>query len=243
MIEIGRVESIFRYPVKSMAGEQLDSASVGWHGIDGDRRLALRRIGDQSGFPWLTATKLRDLVLFTPVRHEDGGENNLPTHVRTPQGNEMTIFGDELAAEIERRHGAPVQMMHFRNGFFDDATISVIAADTVTEIGCMTETSPDARRFRPNILVSLLDANPFGEDNWLGGMLVFGDREEGPRIGVTSLDARCSMVNLDPDSAHSSPEILKSIVGRNQNNAGIYGTVIRTGRLSRGQAVFFTRNS
>ncbi|MGH9423398.1 MAG: MOSC N-terminal beta barrel domain-containing protein, partial [Thermoanaerobaculia bacterium] len=40
---IGEIEAIFRYPVKSMAGEQVDAANLGWHGLDGDRRLGLRR--------------------------------------------------------------------------------------------------------------------------------------------------------------------------------------------------------
>ena len=50
LIEIGHVEAIFRYPVKSMGGERLEVAELGWHGLDGDRRLALRRIDDRSGF-------------------------------------------------------------------------------------------------------------------------------------------------------------------------------------------------
>src|SRR2546423_8308776 len=155
-IEIGQVEAIFRYPVKSMAGERVEVANLGWHGIDGDRRLALQRTQERSGFPWLTASKLPDLLLFTPVRHEDGAEKNfptgdLPTHVRTPEGKEMAVFGEELAAEIERRHGAPVQMMHLRAGIFDEASVSVIAADTVREIGALAGSDPDVRRFRPNI--------------------------------------------------------------------------------------------
>ena len=67
-IEIGHVEAIFRYPVKSMAGERLDSAQLGWHGLEGDRRLALRRIDDRSDFPWLQANKLPELLLFAPRR-------------------------------------------------------------------------------------------------------------------------------------------------------------------------------
>ncbi len=43
-IEIGQVEAIFRYPVKSMRGEPLEAANLGWHGLEGDRRLAFRRI-------------------------------------------------------------------------------------------------------------------------------------------------------------------------------------------------------
>ena len=92
-IEIGQVEAIFRYPVKSMAGERVEVADPGWHGIDGDRRLALRRTQERSGFPWLSASKLPELLLFTPVRHEDGVEGDLPTHVRTPEGKEMAKTG------------------------------------------------------------------------------------------------------------------------------------------------------
>lgn len=236
-IEIGQVEAIFRYPVKSMAGERMEVADMGWHGIDGDRRLALRRTQERSGFPWLSASKLPDLLRFTPLRHEDGVPGDLPTHVRTPEGNELAVFGEELAAEIERRHGAPVQMTHLRGGIFDDASVSVIAADTVREIGRLAGRGLDVRRFRPNIVVRLLRPNPFQEDEWLGGVLSFGKPGEGPRVSVTARDVRCSMVNFDPDSARPAPEVLESIVRTNQNNAGIYGTVIRTGRLAVGQAV------
>jgi uncharacterized protein YcbX len=236
-IEIGQVEAIFRYPVKSMAGERVEVAHLGWHGIEGDRRLALRRTQERSGFPWLTASKLPDLLRFTPLRHEDGVPEHLPTHVRTPEGKELAVFGEELAAEIERRHGAPVQMMHLRDGIFDEASVSVIAADTVRKIGSLAGRGPDVRRFRPNIVVRLLRPNPFQEDEWLGGVLLFGEPGEGPRIGVTMRDARCSMVNFDPDSGRSAPEVLQAIVRTNQNNAGIYGTVIRTGRLATGQTI------
>lgn len=238
-VDIGHVEAIFRYPVKSMAGERVEVANMGWHGIEGDRRLALRRTQEQSGFPWLTASNLPDLLLFTPLRHDDGVQGNLPTHVRTPEGKEMAVLGDELAAEIERRHRAPVQMMHLRDGIFDEASVSVIATDTVREIGRMAGRSPDVRRFRPNIVVRPLRSKPFQEDGWLGGALLFGEPGEGPRVSVTMLDARCSMVNFDPDSGRSAPEVLKSIVRTNQNNAGIYCTVIRTGRLVTGQTVRF----
>src|SRR3984893_7869350 len=72
LIEIGHVEAIFRYPVKSMGGERLEEANLGWYGLDGDRRLAFRRMGNRSGMPWLTASKLPDLLLFAPHRREDG---------------------------------------------------------------------------------------------------------------------------------------------------------------------------
>src|SRR4051812_2710794 len=106
---IGHVEAIFRYPVKSMRGESLQTANLGWHGLDGDRRLAFRRLDlpDNHGFPWLSAGKLPDLLLYAP-------QGDPPTHVRTPDGRELPVFSEDLAADISRRHGSPVQMMQLR---------------------------------------------------------------------------------------------------------------------------------
>jgi uncharacterized protein len=237
-IEIGQVEAIFRYPVKSMAGEQLQAADVSWHGLNGDRRLALRRLEDRGGFPWLSASKLPDLLLFTPFRREDdGAEEELPTHVRTPDGREIGVFEEELAAEVERRHRAPVQMMTMKHGIFDEASVSVITSDTVREIGKLAGLDTDARRFRPNVLVRSLRPRPFEEDQWVGGVLEFGEGDEGPAISVTMRDVRCSIVNLDPDSASVAPEVLKAVVRVHQNTAGVYGTVIRSGRLAVGQTI------
>src|SRR5436189_5876295 len=118
-IEIGQIEAIFRYPVKSMRGVPLDAAALGWHGLDGDRRLAFRRLEERGGFPWLSASKLPELVLFTPQSGEGANGEGLPTHVRTPEGESMPAFGDALAAEVGRRLGASVQMMHMRQGIFD----------------------------------------------------------------------------------------------------------------------------
>jgi uncharacterized protein YcbX len=220
-----------------MGGERLEVAQLGWHGVDGDRRLALRRIDDRSGFPWLTAGTLPDLLLFSPHRREDGVQGDLPTHIRTPDGEEIPVFGEGLATEVGRRYGAPVQMMQLNQGMFDEASVSVIALDTVREVGRLAGRSPDVRRFRPNVVVRLLRSVPFQEDEWLGGVLSFGEGDDAPAIIVTLRDVRCSMVNLDPDSASPAPEVLKAVVRANQSNAGIYGAVSRTGKLAVGQTI------
>jgi len=238
LIEIGHVEAIFRYAVKSMAGERLEDANLGWYGLEGDRRLAFRRVDDRSGVPWLTASKLPDLLLFAPQRREDGAQGNLPTHIRTPDGQEMPVFGEDLANEVGRRYGAPVQMMQLRHGIFDEACISVIASDTMREIGRLAGRSLDVRRFRPNVVVRLLRSSAFQEDEWLGGVLSFGEGYDAPAIAVTMRDERCGMVNLDPDSAIPAPEVMKTVVRVNQNNAGIYGAVTRIGQLAVGQTIF-----
>ena len=235
---IGHVEAIFRYPVKSMGGEGLENAGLGWHGLEGDRRLAFRKIDDRGGFPWLSATKLSDLILFSPLRRGDGVPGDLPTHVRTPAGEEMPVFGDELAAEVGRRLGAPVQMMQLRQGIFDEGSVSVIASDTVREIARLAGLEPDVRRFRPNVVVRLVRPAPFQEDEWVGGVLSFGEGNAAPAIAVTMRDERCSMVNIDPDSAARAPEVQKAVVRANRNTAGIYGVVTRIGRLAVGQTVF-----
>jgi hypothetical protein len=237
LVEIGHVEAIFRHPVKSMRGERLEVAELGWHGLDGDRRLAFRRMDDISGFPWLTASTLPELLLFTPQGREGNVQGDLPTHIRTPDDEEMPVFGQDLATEVGRRCGAPVQMMQLNHGMFDEASISVIASDTVREIGRLAGLSPDVRRFRPNVVVRLLRSAPFQEDEWLGGVLSFGEGDDAPAIAVTMRDVRCSMVNFDPDTANPAPEVLKAVVRANQNNAGIYGAVVRIGRLAVGQKI------
>lgn len=236
-VEIGQIEAIYRYPVKSMRGEPLDAATLGWHGVDGDRRLAFRRLDERGENPWLTASKLPELILFTPQRREDGNGEALPTHVRTPEGEEMPVLGEALAAEVGRRYGAPVQMMRLKHGIFDDASISVITSDTVREIGRLAGRSTDVRRFRPNIVVRSTRAVPFEEDQWLGGVLTFGEGDDAPAVTVTMRDLRCVMVNLDPDEGSSAPEVMKAVVRANQNHAGIYGTVTRSGRLAVGQTI------
>jgi hypothetical protein len=71
----------------------------------------------------------------------------------------------------------------------------------------------------------------------LGGVLSFGEGDNSPAITVTMHDVRCSMVNLDPDSARPTPEMLKAVVRANRNNAGIYAAVTRIGRLEVGQTI------
>lgn len=64
------------------------------------------------------------------------------------------MFGYELAEEIARRHGSPVEMMHLDRGIFDEASISVIASATIGEVARLAAQPPDVRRFRPNILIA-----------------------------------------------------------------------------------------
>ncbi|HVQ14550.1 MAG TPA: hypothetical protein VMS40_13205, partial [Vicinamibacterales bacterium] len=112
-------------------------------------------------------------------------------------------------------------MMHLNRGIFDEASVSLITTATVNEIGKLAAQPPDVRRFRPNILIAPVSSVPFEEDEWLGGVLSFGETHDAPATGIVNLDERCSMVNFDPDSARQAAEVLKAIVRVRDNKAGV----------------------
>src|SRR5262249_34860936 len=118
--------------------------------------------------------------------------------------------------------------------------ISIIAPATIAGIGREAGLELDRRRFRANIVVETELTEPFLEDGWVGGMLVFGDSDpihERPAVSVTMCDERCMMINLDPDTAKQDARVLKTVVRLNRTNAGVYGTVFRRGTIHVGDRV------
>ena len=240
MKRIGRVRELITYPVKSMAGTAAQSAHLGWHGFAGDRRFAFRRSGDESGFPWLNASRLPELLLYHPVRFDESTGEPLPTHVRTPSGDEVELRGAALRDEIAERFGSNVELMALKNGTFDDAFVSVISLATVAGVARESGVDLDHRRFRPNVVLETDDLEPFLEDGWVGRTLVFGEDAPRAAVSVTSGDVRCMMVNLDPETAEQDARVLKAVVRRNGNVAGVYGSPVRTGTVRVGQDVWLT---
>src|SRR6516225_11109298 len=144
-IELGPISALFRYPIKSMAGQRLDAARLGWHGIEGDRRLAFRRLAERGAFPWLSASRLPELLLYQPIGRRDTTGEPLPTHIRTPDGREYGLADEALPKEIAARHGAEVELMQLRHGIFDEAAVSVIALGTIRSIAREAGIDPDVR--------------------------------------------------------------------------------------------------
>ena len=237
IIKVGHVHALVRYPVKSMAGVPASSAFVGWHGLQGDRRFAFRRLNDNSGFPWLSASRLPELLLYQPLGLDENAEEPTPTHVRTPDGIELSLASNELQTRVSEKFGRPVELMKLKHGIFDDAQISVINLATISAIGHEAGQDLDTRRFRANVVIATDSAEPFQEDGWIGGRLLFGSNEAGPIVNLTTRDLRCVMINLDPNTAQQDPRIMKAAVRLNENNAGAYGTVTRTGQISVGDSV------
>jgi uncharacterized protein YcbX len=237
MIHVGYVRELVRYPVKSMAGVATQSAFLGWHGLQGDRRFAFRRLNDNSGFPWLTASRLPELLLYQPIGFDETAEEPAPTHVRTPEGVSLALGSAELQDSVSQKFGNPLELMKLKHGIFDDASVSVINLATIAAISREVGQDLDTRRFRANIVIATDSTDAFSEDSWIGGRLVFGSDETAPVVSLTMRDLRCVMINLDPDTAEADARIMKAAVRLNQNNAGAYGTVARTGQISVGQPV------
>ncbi|HTY42397.1 MAG TPA: MOSC domain-containing protein [Thermoanaerobaculia bacterium] len=236
---VGRVREIVRYPVKSMAGVPAASAVLGFHGLDGDRRFAFRRVGDAGGFPWLSASRVPELVLYRPEGVDANAGEPLPTHVRAPGGESFALGEAALAAEIAGRLGEGVELMRLRNGIFDEAALSVIALATIAGIGREVGLALDPRRFRANVLLETESAEPFLEDAWVGGTLFFGEGDGRPAVGVTACDPRCVMINLDPETAERDGRVFRTVGRLNRANAGVYATVIRCGTIRVGDRVDF----
>ncbi|HEV3079546.1 MAG TPA: MOSC domain-containing protein [Gemmataceae bacterium] len=236
-IELGHISAIFRYPIKSMAGTRLDAAKIGWHGVEGDRRLALRRLAERGAFPWLNASRLPELLLYEPIGRQDTTGEPLPTHIRTPDGKEYALSDEALLKEIATRHGAAVELMQLSHGIFDEAGVSAITLGTMRSIAREAGHDLDMRRFRPNLVIDTRTAQAFEEDQWVGKILEFGSDGTGPAISVTMRDKRCVMLNLDPDTAEANADVMKTVIRMNENHAGVYGTVVRTGELRVGQVV------
>lgn len=233
MQEIGIVRAIYRYPVKSMAGELLESAALGWHGVEDDRRFAFRRFGVESGFPWLTASKLPSML-----RYQAYYSPNAAPRVITPAGADLDLHDQALAGELAQAHGQDVQVMRLDHGIYDEAKLSLISTATIAGLEVAAGRPLDPRRFRPNLLIEPADSRPFVEDEWAGQVLVFGAAAGAPAMHVTMRDLRCVMVNFDPDTATADPRVLKAAARLNQTYAGVYGSTFRTGTIAPGDRVF-----
>jgi len=221
-----------------MAGTPLPSAHLGLHGIAGDRRFAFRRVGDPSGFPFLTAGKFPALLTYQPFGNVESAAEPLPTHVRTPSGAELALRSDELRDEIAQRSGHDVELMMLRHGIFDDGVVSLIGTTTIAAIGREAGLELDRRCMRANVLLETEGLGAFGEDDWVGATIVFGDDAGAPAIGITMRDERCAMMNMDPDSGQQDPRVMKAVVRMNGNYAGVYATVLRAGAISVGQTAY-----
>jgi len=229
--QVGRVAGLWRYPVKSMAGEALPEVDVGWHGMAGDRRWAFVRSSvAHSGFPWFTLRQRHDLNRYRPFFVEPSRPDKSRTMVRTPSGDAFDVANPALAAELHREE---VQLIKQDRGNFDSFPLSLISTQTIGWLGEKVGGALDAQRFRPNILVETGDGAPFAEEEWLGKVLRIG----GMRMRIDKRDSRCMVITIDPATGERNPAILRTVAEQREGRLGVYGTTVETGRIAVGDVV------
>jgi uncharacterized protein YcbX len=230
MSELGRVAALWRYPVKSMAGEALESADASWHGFAGDRRWAFVRAGlERSGFPWLTIRERSEMWRYRPSFVDPAEPDRSAAVVVTPDGRELDVVDPALAAEL----GDGVRVIKQNRGVFDVSPLSLTTTQSVAAIGSLVGAELEPRRFRPNLLVEAAGDEPFAEDRWVGSVLEIGEA----RIRVDLRDERCVMVNVNPSTTERNAAVLKAIARERGACLGVYASTVTPGRVAVGDAV------
>jgi uncharacterized protein YcbX len=228
--EVGRVSALWRYPVKSMGAEALRSVAVGWHGLAGDRRWAFVRPGlERSGFPWLTIRQMPQLWRYAPYFADAANVDASQTVVKTPDGSEFEVADGALAAQF----GEGVRVMKQYSGVFDVMPLSLLTVQSVEGLSGLAGSALTAGRFRPNILIDAAGGGVFPEDGWTGSVVRIG----GMRLRVDQRDKRCVMVNIDPLSLKSDPQVLRAIAAERDARFGVYGSVVEPGNIAVGDPV------
>ena len=230
MTIIGTVQTIARYPVKSMRGEELPSTPLGFQGLPGDRGFAFVQAGLHSVFPWLTGRQHQGLFAYQPLWDRSGEKPRLV--VRTASGENLPVESDQLREELEAGAGLPLRLHSDYRGSQDDAYVSLIYASTIRALAEAGGVEPDHRRFRMNFVIHN-DSPAFSENGLAGSTVLIGDAE----IVVTHPDTRCQMITFDPETGSGTPAVLKAAGQLNGACAGMYAAVVRTGTVSVGDQV------
>ena len=233
MERVGQLNILRRYPVKSMAGEDLDEARVSFAGIVGDRVFAFIDQGNRSNFPWMTGRQGHELILFRPrfldpppAAEENPDAERYATEVTTPQGEKFRMGDPEFTKHVEERFGRSLRLRFSERSQTDARPISVFGLATVRALSEETGINLDPRRFRANFYVSWDNERPFYEDELIGRELQIGDTV---MLQLVKKDERCVMITLDPDTAAVAPQVLQRVALRHEGCAGVYGVVLREG--------------
>lgn len=260
MSAIGRIDAIWRYPVKGMRGEEIDSVFVGFGGVMGDRVYGVINGEGEKGFPWFTARDDEPFLLYRP-RFKNGGPtipndlaefeavapgihplfpeaDQFSVEVQTPEGEVFDIESDEFRAHLNTRFEAPLNV-HLSSGKsqVDCRPLSLFSRNTCQQLGSELGMEIDFRRFRPNLVVTWYDdsnTESFYENSLVGKQLQIGDRAV---FTPLERDPRCKMVTLDPDTADATPKILRHISTKHEGYAGIYGAVLKEGTIKCGDEI------
>ena len=256
---IGTVESLWRYPVKSMRGEELDEMFAGYSGVYGDRLFAFRSSASRKGFPYLTAREQHEMLQYRPrfrqpekaarpinwaeAESMPPGVNPVPADpaelmidVETPTGDALAIDNPELIDRL--RHGIDekhhLTLLRSERAMTDCRPLSIFSLQSARQLAGETGAAVDKRRFRANVYVDFTSANGFAENEFVGRSLRIGPKVV---ISILERDPRCMMITLDPDTGAIAPGLLKKVAQTHDGMAGVYGAVLIEGMLHKGDPV------
>jgi len=252
MSVVGRIDSLWRYPVKSMRGEPLAEAFIGFPGIYGDRLYAVRSAAQPAGFPFLTGREQAQLLLYRPrFRHADKAARpanlaaaeamapgvtplyadpaDLAVDVETPSGEVLAVDDPALLGRLGE--AASLALLRSERALTDCRPVSLFSLQTARQLAAEVGVPVDERRFRANIYADLAGTAGFAEDSFVGRRLRLGAKAV---VAILERDPRCKMITLDPDTASASPEILRRIARFHDGKAGVYGAVLVEGMVRPG---------
>lgn len=256
---VGRVESVWRYPVKSMRGEELREGFAGFPGVYGDRVYAFLSSAAPKGFPYFTAREHQTLLRYRATyRHADrmamppnlaeaealapgvtpvyADPADQTIDVETPSG-EILALDDPRLIDLLReggRDGLVLSLVRSERALTDCRPISLISIQTARQLSQEVGVALDPRRFRANVYVDLGEGAGFGENAWVERRLRIGDKAE---VAVTERDPRCKMITLDPDTAQANPEVMRRVAKDHDGTAGVYAAVLVEGAIRAGDAI------
>ena len=246
---IGKIESVWRYPVKSMRGEAMDKVFVGYSGLIGDRVYAIHSDARATRFPWFTARNYAPLIQHkarflqasatTAPANPEASHPNLPedenfaVEIETPEGILMPL-DDLFVASLPPQTDETLSLRYSPRNFVDVTPISLISHQTVDQLSEEIGSPLKPERFRANFNVDWTDQSGFFEDSLVGKRLRIGEQVE---LALTDRDPRCKMITLDPSTAQALPELLKHVLAEHSGCVGVYGSVVREGFVQPGDPI------
>jgi MOSC domain-containing protein len=229
------VSELWRYPVKSFRGEQLEEIRLDGRGVVGDRVFAVRDANGKFGSGKTTRRfrLLRDLFDFSA---ETDGEGVV---VCTPGGACLRVGDPALDALLSARYGERLAVLPEATvSHFDAGPVHVL---TTSSLGWVQagygSTGGDARRYRPNIVLDTGEDEALVEETWLGASLSVGSC----LLRVSGTVERCVMPTFSQDGLPRAPELLRFLVERNQTMLGVYATIVSPGTIRVGDTVTVER--
>ena len=224
----GTVVRLWRYPVKSMLGEERSSLDLNARGAEGDRLFAVRNSDGKFGSGKSTRRfrQIDGLLGFTATY--DQGE----PHVVFPDGHRMRGSDPGIHSALSDALGQAVTLAEEAAiSHFDAAPVHLLTTASLAWLeALLPDASVDERRFRPNIVIDFPGCSQV-ERLWLGKTVSIGGDV---RLLVTDLTERCVMVGLAQGDLPDDPRVLRDIGRHAGPYFGVYAEVVVPGRINRG---------